>query len=246
MIAFAFVLSLCSIVTNAVPNSTELLSAPQMDAPIIDTLPDNSSLQLPPLEMDMAEFDAAEDNAAEGDATEDDAESELDEQAAVSMKLRGSFRSLGSARSLRRRRRRRRKSSFEDPCSGISDAVCETSDYVLCVAGCLGISSCEKACEKSIVKPCYKALEETCSKGALELCEEGIKEAGSESCTEICIDAVATVEAAGGGPEDPAADIVAADIGASCEMSCEAAVETSGLTPGTDAFAEAVCKGIGF
>jgi len=38
MVALAFVLSLCSIAaTSAIPNSTELLSAPQMDAPINDT-----------------------------------------------------------------------------------------------------------------------------------------------------------------------------------------------------------------
>lgn len=81
---------------------------------------------------------------------------------------------------------------------------------------------------------------------ALELCEEGIKKAGEESCTEICIEAAATADAAGGGPEDPVADVVAADIEASCEMRCEAAVDLSGLTPGTDVFAKTVCEGIGF
>jgi len=174
MIAIAFVLSLCSIVTNAVPNSTELLSALPIDAPIIDTLLEYSSLQ----EEDIAEFNTTEDNAAEADATEDDAESELAGQEAVSMKLRGSFRSLGSARSLRRRRRR--KSSFENPCTSIDIAVCQTSDYILCVAGCLDISSCKKKCEKAIVDPCYDALKKTCMKSALELCEEGIKKAGEK------------------------------------------------------------------
>jgi len=242
MVAFASVLLLCSIAaTSAHPHSTELLSAPQMDAPINDTLPDNSSLQLPPpgLGQDMAEFHITTDkNVAEGDATEDDAERE---QAAVSKKLRGS-RSLSSGR----RRRRRKSSSFTNPCTDISDAVCKTSDYTLCVAGCLDISSCKKACEKTIVKPCYESLEKTCMSSALDLCEEGIKKAGEESCTEICAEAAATADAAGGGPEDPVGDVVAADIEASCEFSCTAAVQTSGLTPGTDAFAEAVCKGIGF
>jgi len=244
MIAFAVALSLCSIVTRAIPNSTELLSEWQIDAPVNDTLPENSSLQLVLPGEDMIEFNTTRNHVAEGDATEDDTESELAEQAAVSMKLRGSSRSLASARSLRRRRRR--KSTFENPCSDISIAVCQTSDYLLCVAGCLDISSCKDACEKSIVDPCYDALEKTCDESALDLCEEGIKEAGDKSCTEICVEAAATADAASGGPEDPVGDIVAADIDASCEFSCEAAVDTSGLTPGTDAFAEAVCKGIGF
>merc|ERR1712072_38833 len=102
------------------------------------------------------------------------------------------------------------------------------------------------ACEKAIIKPYEDSLKSACDKAAAELCEEAIKKAGDESCTEICIEAAATADAAGGGPEDPAADVVAADIEASCEMACEAAVNDSGLTPGTNAFADAVCKSIGF
>merc|ERR1712232_757735 len=94
--------------------------------------------------------------------------------------------------------------------------------------------------------PCVDTLKSACDSAALDICEEAIKEAGDESCTEICAEAAVTADAAGGGVEDPAADIIAADIEASCEMSCTAAIEDSGLTPGTDAFAKAVCEDIGF
>merc|ERR1712187_908390 len=129
-------------------------------------------------------------------------------------------------RALSRRRRRRRKSST-DPCSGIETAVCKTSEYILCYGGCLGISSCVDACKKSLYDPCVDSLKSACDKAALTICEEAIKEAGDESCTEICAEAAVTAEAAGGGVEDPAADVIAADIDASCEMACEAAIEDS-------------------
>jgi len=183
----------------------------------------------------------AEDAGVDHDITKDEAKID------TAVRLRGSISSatVPDSRQLSRRRRRRRKSST-DPCSGIETAVCKTSEYIFCYGGCLGISSCVDACKKSLYDPCVDSLKSACDSAAMTICEEAIKEAGDESCTEICAEAAVTADAAGGGVEDPAADIIAADIEASCEMSCTAAIEDSGLTPGTDAFAKAVCEDIGF
>merc|ERR1711879_362693 len=97
---------------------------------------------------------------------------------------------MPESRQLSRRRRRRRKSS-NNPCSDIETAICKTSEYIFCVAGCMGISSCKDACDKSLYKPCKKSL-----KSALDICEEAIKKAGEKSCTEICLEAAATADAA--------------------------------------------------
>merc|ERR1719161_2020857 len=199
----------------------------------MDTLQNSTSSQL--------RDPSAEDTRVDGHILDG---AEVDSTSAV--RLRGSIASadVPDSRQLSRRRRRRRKSST-DPCSGIETAVCKTSEYIFCYGGCLGWSSCIDACKKKLYDPCVDSLKSACEKDALELCEEAIDEAEGDSCSEICAEAAATADAAGGGPEDPAADVVAADIALSCDTACEEAVE-DGKAIGTDAFTEAVCKGIGF
>lgn len=236
MVARAFALAFCSLAAQAL-NSTDLLSARQSDVVIDqrnDTLQENATFQ--------SGQPSADDAGADHRITDDEAMMDN------AVRLRGSISSatVPDSRQLSRRRRRRRRKSSTDPCSGIETAVCKTSEYIFCYGGCLGISSCVDACKKKLYDPCVDSLKSACDKSALSICEEAIKEAGDESCTEICTEAAATAEVAGGGPEDPAADVIAADIAASCEMSCSAAIDDSGLTPGTDAFAKAVCEGIGF
>jgi len=230
----AFALAFCSLVAEAL-DSTEPRFVPHHDV-VIDqrnvTLQENATLLSGP---------PSADDAGANLQIKDD-EVMMDH----AMRLRGSISSAAETDSRQLSRRRRRRKSSTDPCSGIETAVCKTSEYLFCYGGCLGISSCVDACKKKLYDPCVDSLKSSCDKSAMTICEDAIKEAGSQSCTEICAEAAVTAEAAGGGPEDPAADVIAADIEASCEMSCEAAVEDSGLTPGTEAFAEAVCKGIGF
>lgn len=250
MIARVLAVALCSIVVEAFPNSTESTSTTSQLNTAMDQR-DEALQERPPLPTDVARTDS---HFAD-DAMVDDA---------IAARLRGSTPSAvvpGDTSSttttltlppLSRRRRRRRKSST-DPCSGIETAVCKTSEYIFCYGGCssvcFGISSCTDACEKDCKKklydPCVDSLKSACADDALALCEMAIEEAEGDSCSEICVEAAATADAAGGGPEDPAADVVAAEIAASCDMACEEALE-DGEAIGTDAFGKAVCKGIGF
>lgn len=240
MIARVLAVALCSIVVEAFPNSTESTSTTSQLNTAMDQR-DDALQERPPLPTDVARTDS---HVAD-DAMVDDA---------IAARLRGSTPSAVvpddtssttttiTPLPLSRRRRRRRKTN---PCSGIETAVCKTSEYIFCYGGCFGISSCIDACKKKLYDPCVDSLKSACADDALELCEEAIDEADSDSCSEICAEAAATADAAGGGPEDPAADVVAADIALSCDTACEEAVE-DGKAIGTDAFTEAVCKGIGF
>jgi hypothetical protein len=238
MIARVFIIMLCKGVADASPVPPESSAALQKRNMTHDQKNDTQQQSL-----QFQAFQAsANDDIMEGSITDIAAPADV-----RAMRLRGSMPStaMPESRQLSRRRRRRRKNS-NNPCSDIETAICKTSEYIFCVAGCLDISSCKDACDKSLYKPCKKSLKSACEKSALDICEEAIKKAGEKSCTEICLEAAATADAAGGGPEDPAGDVIAADIEASCEMSCESAVDSSGLAPGTEAFAKAVCKGIGF
>jgi hypothetical protein len=49
-------------------------------------------------------------------------------------------------------------------CNGLDTGICYTSDWILCKAGCLGISSCVHKCEHAIVDPCKQKLIDDCSK----------------------------------------------------------------------------------
>jgi hypothetical protein len=234
MIAHVFIFLLCKVVAGASPVSTESSAALRRNM----THDQKNGTRQESLQL-QAFQPSAKDDGWEGGIADIAATADVS-----AMRLRGSTLEPES-RQLSRRRRRRRKSS-NDPCNGIKTAVCKTSEYIFCIAGCLDISSCKHACEKKLYVPCKHTLKSACEKGAMDICEEAIKKAGADSCTEICLEAAATADAAGGGPEDPVGDVIAADIEASCEMSCESAVHSSGLTPGTKAFAKAVCKGIGF
>jgi hypothetical protein len=62
-------------------------------------------------------------------------------------------------------------------CQGIDVGICYGADYVLCKAGCLGISKCVKKCEHAIVDPCKKKL--------IDQCEDKCEAAFTE-CKEKC------------------------------------------------------------
>lgn len=146
-------------------------------------------------------------------------------------------------------------------CKGVDSQLCRTADWDLCKAGCLGIKKCVHKCEDAIIKPCVKILvdqcddrcakaivgpcEEQCEKQGLPICEKGVKAAGTYGCTQLCITAATAAIAAGGGPEDPGADAVAAVISSTCGAACTAAIK-KGEVPGTDKFAEDVCMKMGF
>ena len=72
-----------------------------------------------------------------------------------------------------------------------------------------------------------------------------IGEAGKKGCSELCVQAAAYANAALGGPLDPVADAVAAAIGTVCSKLCGLAIDR-GMEPGSQAFEEYICEGIGF
>jgi hypothetical protein len=131
----------------------------------------------------------------------------------------------------------------------------------LAQAGCLGLKSCVHKCEHKLVDPCIQKLvnecddkcrktiidpcETACNKNGLAICEKAVGMGGSKACSAICVEAATAAVAAGGGPEEPVGDAVAAAIEAGCEVSCEEAVDKK-LVPGTKEFEDYVCHKIGF
>ena len=77
----------------------------------------------------------------------------------------------------------------ELPCKDFDKGLCETSDFVLCKGGCLGIDECEHKCRKKIVEPCLKQLVRNgykdCIKHVVQPyisgCEKDGKSAGSSA-----------------------------------------------------------------
>eukprot|EP00746_Dinoflagellata_sp_MGD_P013586 gnl/MRDRNA2_/MRDRNA2_129417_c0_seq1.p1 gnl/MRDRNA2_/MRDRNA2_129417_c0~~gnl/MRDRNA2_/MRDRNA2_129417_c0_seq1.p1 ORF type:complete len:369 (+),score=74.59 gnl/MRDRNA2_/MRDRNA2_129417_c0_seq1:102-1208(+) len=59
-------------------------------------------------------------------------------------------------------------------CKGVDTGICYGSDWFLCKAGCLGISSCVHKCEHTIVDPCIHNLIDECEskcKKAFDACK---------------------------------------------------------------------------
>jgi hypothetical protein len=155
-------------------------------------------------------------------------------------------------------------------CEGVDEGICKTAEYVACKAGCLGIHSCKKKCEKKIVTPCVKKIVDDCDKKCVEniikpcqascdkdgykVCDDvvakvgvkiGTKVVGTEVCAELCSEAAVLADAAGAGPEDPFADAVAAAIEIGCIPACKKAFAKA-LQPSAKSFADSVCEDLGF
>mmetsp|Transcript_33975 Transcript_33975/g.57068 ORF Transcript_33975/g.57068 Transcript_33975/m.57068 type:complete len:218 (+) Transcript_33975:127-780(+) len=147
-------------------------------------------------------------------------------------------------------------------CEGIDKGLCKGAEYILCKAGCLGFKSCVHTCERTIVKPCEEELvkgchhrcitdvvkpcESECKKHGLQVCEKLFRTVVTTGgCHEVCSEVVAAAETTGGGPLNPVANAIAVALAASCEPACAKAVD-GGLKPGTEDFAEFMCKHVGF
>uniref|UniRef100_A0A6T9BBC1 Uncharacterized protein n=1 Tax=Noctiluca scintillans TaxID=2966 RepID=A0A6T9BBC1_NOCSC len=56
-------------------------------------------------------------------------------------------------------------------CGGVDVGICKTTEYVLCVGGCLNMHFCVKRCLKTIYEPCVEHLiadcEDKCCANAL-------------------------------------------------------------------------------
>eukprot|EP00240_Pyramimonas_obovata_P015006 CAMPEP_0118923962 /NCGR_PEP_ID=MMETSP1169-20130426/2303_1 /TAXON_ID=36882 /ORGANISM="Pyramimonas obovata, Strain CCMP722" /LENGTH=213 /DNA_ID=CAMNT_0006865031 /DNA_START=1 /DNA_END=639 /DNA_ORIENTATION=- len=143
-------------------------------------------------------------------------------------------------------------------CDGIDFAICKGTEYIACKGGCLGIHKCVHKCEEKIVKPCERELvkkchnkceadvvkpcEKKCNASGHKLCVKLFEElVSAEGCHELCSEVVAAAESAAGGPLNPVADALAFALGSACVPTCSAALK-EGLVPGTQEFAEFMCK----
>ena len=68
-------------------------------------------------------------------------------------------------------------------CDGIDVGICYGADYILCKAGCLGISSCVHKCEEAIVEPCKRKLIEECD----QKCEQAFAACKAECKNELAL-----------------------------------------------------------
>ena len=76
--------------------------------------------------------------------------------------------------------------------------------------------------------------------------EESIKEIGEDNCDDLCAEAAAEAELAGGGPEDPAADALALTLASSCAYACSIVVhEDVDMASDSTDFAKDMCQAMG-
>lgn len=155
-------------------------------------------------------------------------------------------------------------------CKGIDKGICKTGKFGLCKAGCLGIRSCKRKCEHAIIRPCEKKLcddcynkceatiirpcERKCDAAGFGVCvgaiSAGVKVVGNETstaaCAELCTAAAAAADGAGGGPEDPFADAVAAAIEVGCNPACKTVINQYAVKPVDHSFPPLMCNKMGF